>query len=198
MNTDTKTADADAAVDARAIEAVPDAIDSACGHFGGRTQALLATHNLDGDQRWYDLADYVALYEELLGSTGEHTVRRVGKELAHALTWESNVDSAPAALAALDDVYDRLHRGAAGGYEFERTGPESGRLVCDTPYPEAFHRGLLRGLGQRFTDTGFLKAEVTDAGRDRTTFELHWWSTVGSDASAGGPTATGDAPVGAD
>lgn len=165
-----------------AIQTIRHAIEDACGFFDGRTEDHLAAQGLAdaSGQTWYDLSDYIAVYDDLLESTGKHTVRRIGKELGHGMTFDSDVETLGDALAALDGSYHRLHRGDAGRYRFESTGVESGRLVCHTPYPAPVERGLLRGLAQRFTDTGFVTADlVTTDRRDGhrvTTFDIEWWS----------------------
>jgi hypothetical protein len=49
-------------------------------------------------------------------------------------------------------------------------------------YPAAAERGFLRGVGQQFTDTGFLKADLVDQhcenGLRVTTFEVRWWAST--------------------
>lgn len=184
----------DGEVRGTAIRTVRDAIDDACGFFDGRTQEHLAARGLaDASvQSWYDLRDYIAVYDDLIESTGEHTVRRIGKQLGHQLPFDRGVDTLGEALAALDDSYRRLHRGDAGGYRFESTGAESGRLVCRTPYPAAVEQGLLRALAQRFTDTGFVTTDTLSTDRQGefrvTTLGIEWWNGTGTGTDAPGAT----------
>jgi hypothetical protein len=181
------TAETSADVHADAVATIERAIADACGFFADRTDRILAANDLRGDSQWFALADYISAFDDLLDSTGDHTVRRIGKELAHTLSWPRGTDSVPAALDALDEAHSGILRGDAGDYEFTRTGAESGRLVCRTPYPTAVEQGLLRGLGQRFTDTGFLKSELVDSRREKgrlvSTYEIRWWESAGLDAA---------------
>jgi hypothetical protein len=178
----------DGEVRGTAVQTVARAIETACGFFDGRTRDHLATYGLSdaSTQAWYDVADYVAVCDDLLDSTGQHTVRRIGKELASEMVWDRTPDSFAAALRALDSAYNRLHRGTVGGYQFEQDGEEAGQLVCTTPYPATLEEGLLRGLAQRFTDTGFVTMELVDSerqdGRRVTTFDVEWWD--GTDIGA--------------
>ncbi|WP_340100883.1 hypothetical protein [Salinibaculum salinum] len=163
------------------MQTVARAIETACGFFDGRTRDHLAAYGL-GDpspQAWYDVADYVAVYDDLLDSTGQHTVRRIGKELASEMVWDRDPESFAATLSVLDSAYNRLHRGSVGGYKFEQTGEEAGQLVCATPYPATLEEGLLRGLAQRFTDTGFVTMDLVGCEREDglrvVTFDVEWW-----------------------
>ena len=163
------------------VETVTRAIDRACGFFESRTESMLKAHGIGttAQTEWVDVKDFVAVNEEILDTTGAHTVRRIGKELADTYDWSTQPTTVGDALATLDDTYHRLHRGAVGGYNFERTGAESGRLVCKTPYPVELEEGLLRGIGQRFSETGFTKTDVVDTHREDgllvTTIEVDWW-----------------------
>ena len=178
------------------VETVTRAIDRACGFFESRTESILEAQGIDttAQTEWVDVEDFVAVTAEILDTTGAHTVRRIGKELADTYDWSTQSATVGDALATLDDTYHRLHRGAVGGYDFEQTGAESGRLVCRTPYPVALEEGLLRGIGQRFSETGFTKTEVVDTHREDdllvTTIEVHWWHSA-----ALTPRASTDAPV---
>ena len=165
-----------------AVRTIPTAIEAACGFFETRTDAHLGEYGLtdSSPQAWYDVTDYVAVVEDLLDSTGQHTVRRIGKALAHAMVWDREVEGLGDALATLEDAYYRLHRGTVGGYRFERTGAESGRLGCETPYPVALEQGVLRGLAQRFTETGFITTDRLTPERrgdlSVVTFDVEWWN----------------------
>jgi hypothetical protein len=166
------------------VQAIPRAIDRGVGFFEGRVEALLARHGLTDAAATdrYDLAEVAGAYHDLLASTGAHTVRRVGKELAAMLPWERRIDGAADALAALGDAYAAVHRGDAGAVTFERTGAETGRVVARTPYPAALVQGLLRGVAGEFTDTGYIGAttvETEQSGRFTTvTVDVTWWDTV--------------------
>jgi hypothetical protein len=187
-----------------AIRSITDAIDEACGFFDGRTRDHLAAHDLAdaSGQAWYDVGECVAVYDDLLETTGRHTVRRIGKELANRFAFDRDVDSFEEALTALDDAYRHLHRGDVGGYRFESTGAESGRLVCRTPYPEALEQGLLRGLAQRFTDTGYVTTDlVTTDQRDGlrvTTLDVEWWGGTAIEPAEPDEAIATAGPAGAD
>lgn len=171
------------------VQAIITGVDRACGHFEGRTREILADNGIENpeERNWHDVDDAVGAYTDLLDSTGEHTVRRIGKEIPQVVSFPDRPDSVAEALAALDELHDSLHRGDAGGYEFERTGDETGRLVCKTPYPAALERGILRGIAQRFSETGYISTDVVGTRRENgllvTTVDVEWWEST--DISAG-------------
>lgn len=178
-------------VSGEAVVAVLRAIERGCGCFEGRTRAILAENGIenpasDGE---YDLELLLGVYDDLLASTGKHTVTRIGKELPHVIQWPAGTDTVGDALASLSEVHRDLHSGNAGTYHFERTGPEQGRLVSETPYPAALEAGMLRGIAQRFSETGYVAVEQGNTRRENgdrtTTFEIQWWQST----DMGTPTA---------
>lgn len=178
-------------VDGQAVTTVVRAIERGCGFFGDRARGVLADNGIDEPVagETYPLAAVLSAYEDLLETTGEHTVHRIGKELAHVLSWDPETESVADALDALDDVYGHIHSGNAGTYEFERTGEETGRLVSKTPYPAALEAGLLRGIAQRFSETGYVDVETVQSRREDgmhvTTLCVEWWQSTTIDAPVG-------------
>ncbi|WP_276271665.1 hypothetical protein [Haloarcula litorea] len=184
-----------AAVSGRAVRAIVDGVVRTCGCFEDRTRSLLARNGLadPSEDEWYAVADYRAVYDDLLATTGHNIVERIGVTLARTVDWPADVDGVGDALAGLDGLHRSLHRGDAGGYEFTATGPLAGRLRCSTPYPPAFERGVVRGIGQRFgADSGFVAVREADRRDDDVTLSVRWWAERGSRESFEGSAAGTD------
>ncbi|MFC6975528.1 hypothetical protein ACFQL1_14120 [Halomicroarcula sp. GCM10025709] len=174
-------------VSATAVECVRAAITETCGGFEQRTRLLLERNGLPEPERgeWYPLANVRALYEDLHSTTGRNIVEQIGVTFPRVTDWPGGVDGVGAALAGLDGVHRDLHRGEAGGYSFTRTGERTGRLVCDTPYPAAFERGVVRGIGKRFgVDTGFVAIDDHTRSDGATVCTVEWWGERGTSATA--------------
>ena len=183
---------ANATVDGRMALAVLGAYENGLGFFQSRARELLAANGIDAPSptRTYDLDAVLGVFADLRATQREKIIRRVGKTLPHELDWADGVSSTAEAFATLDAVYADLHGGDAGGYEFERTGTEQGRLVCATPYPAEFEEGLFRGIAQRFSETGYIDVELVERRDGATTYDLTWWESAELDS---GPTIDADA-----
>lgn len=181
MTRATRTGDSETTVDGRFVRAVIDGVVEACGHFEDRTRRLLAEQGIEdpGPGTEHDLSGVVEAIWAIHRTTGRNTVNRIGRAVSGELAWIGNVDDIWAAFERLDSAYRRIHAGAdIGRFQFE-SDPEGGRLRVDTPYPAAFERGLIRGIGRRFgSDTGYIaiENERSTGGSDATNvYELVWW-----------------------
>lgn len=176
------------------VECVRRGITETCGGFERRTRTILERNGLPEPEadEWYPLADVRALYEDIHSTTGRNIVEQLGVTFPGVAQWPVGVAGVGAALAELDGVHQRLHRGEAGGYSFTRTGERTGRLVCDTPYPAAFERGVVRGIGKRFgVDTGFVAIDEHGRSDGATVFTVEWWGERGTSATARLGTSSG-------
>lgn len=64
-------------------------------------------------------------------------------------------------LAAIDIAYHMNHRGGEiGHYKFQSTGNNSGKMVCDNPYPCEFDRGIIEAMAQKFKPKDSIMAFV--------------------------------------
>ncbi|WP_459193589.1 hypothetical protein [Halosimplex sp. J119] len=125
---------------------------------------------------WYSLGACVEAIEAIRDVAGDQAVHALGQRIARAVEYPDDLESVPAALAALDEVYRDRHRGDAGGYSFRQIGDEDGRIECDTPYPCPFDRGIIEGVAVAHADGFVCVCEVgacsDDA--DRCTYDVSW------------------------
>jgi len=170
-------------VDGRVVRAFVDGVAETCGYFEERAQRILSSHGIEnprsGDS--YPLGAYLDAIREVQRTTGPNTLNRIGRATPASLPWSHHVQTIEDAFADLDHTFSRAHGSGGGSFEFE-PDDHGGLLVTDTPYPDAFEKGLVEGIGKHFgTNTGFIA--VHDDGRlradggDRREFDLTWWET---------------------
>lgn len=169
MYTDAETASetarstSDPEVSGRILAVLPDAVERTCGAFDGSMRETMARAGIENPRarEWYDQARLLDVCDRLYESVGAATVERIGRFLPELVDWPADVTTTAEALEALDGWYDGLHRRGAGSVTFERTDDGHGEVRFETPYPDAFECGLVRGIGHHF-ETDDLHGYVTD------------------------------------
>ena len=58
-------------------------------------------------------------------------------------------------------------REGIGHYAFRRDGPRSGVMVCNTPYPSDFDRGIVAGVARKFRPNATVVIDETKPSRKR-------------------------------
>jgi len=147
-----------------------------------RTAARQAAEDADfaaiESDEWYPLGACVDTIEAIHDRVGDQAVHALGQRVTRAVTFADAVDNVPAALAALDEMYRAQHRGGdAGGYEFRQIGDEDGRVECETPYPCAFDRGIVKGIAVAHADGFVCVTEIgacRNDGPGRCTYDVGW------------------------
>jgi hypothetical protein len=192
-------------IDGRFVRAFVDGVLETCGYFEERARRILASHGIDDPEPGvsYPLGAYLDALEEVQRTTGPNTLNRIGRATPAALQWSPGVRTIEDAFENLDRALDRAHDGSGAGEFTFRATDDGGLLVADSPYPDAFERGLVEGIGKHFgTDTGFIA--IADAGShpadggDAREFDLTWWETrderktISPPADRSQPTATAD------
>ena len=175
-----------ATVDGRFLQAVVDGVVQSCGYFEERARTLLAESGLDRQPvvgQDYAFDRFLDVLERIEETTGPNTLDRVGHRVAAELSWNHHVGNVDEALETLDARHESMHSGDTGGYEFERIDDTTGTLRSTTPYPAAFERGLVSGLGERFGHgSGYVNVRQesgpTVDGASAKTFALAWWTDV--------------------
>jgi len=170
-------------VDGRVVRAFVDGVAETCGYFEERAHRLLGKHGIEDPQSGdsYALEAYLDAICDVQRTTGPNTLNRIGRATSAALPWSHRVQTIEDAFADLDHTFGRAHDSDAGSFEFE-PDDHGGLLVADTPYPDAFEKGLVEGIGKHFgTNTGFIAVHddgpLRADGGDRREFDLTWWET---------------------
>lgn len=157
-----------------AVSAVVDGAGALAPAYGDRATDILGEYGIHEPSRegWYDADRFRRVLGHIAETAGPATVRRIGREMATRMELPDVTDTGEA-LAGLDGAYRQLHRGTAGAYEVEDTGERSTRVRARTPYPEAFDRGLLRGVGYAFSE-GVPRVTVVESDENATVYDVTW------------------------
>lgn len=120
-------------------------------------------------------------FEAIADELEPHILDRLGEQIPHVAEWPAEIAGVEAGLAAIDEAYQLNHRGGEiGFYRFEPIDDQTGRMICENPYPCPFDRGLVRATARRYApvEAFVFVEEVGDDcrrdGADRCTYEVSW------------------------
>ncbi|MFD1002760.1 hypothetical protein ACFQ21_25770 [Ohtaekwangia kribbensis] len=102
---------------------------------------------------WYGQRQCLKAIEEICNALGPNMILSIGKSISGQAVFSPRVDSLEKALRAIDVVYGMNHRGdGIGGYDLITFDPEGrfAEMVCSTPYPSDFDRGIILTTLSRF------------------------------------------------
>lgn len=119
------------------------------GVFQRRGRELLATSGISevNDEQWYSLDALLAVIEEL----GSSTCSQIGRAVPNNSLFPPEIDTFEKALSTVDMAYHMNHRnGEIGNYKVTQVSDKEYQVTCNTPYPQAFNLGLIRGLASKF------------------------------------------------
>jgi hypothetical protein len=139
----------------------------AMGRYALLAENALARQGIKSVQPdgWYPQQAFLNAFREVAFEIGENTLFAMGKKVPDLAGIPPAITSIEEALAGIDAAYHASHRDAEGPlldpatgalregighYAFRRTGPRSGVMVCHTPYPSDFDRGIVAGVARKF------------------------------------------------
>jgi hypothetical protein len=108
---------------------------------------------------------------EIQSTVGPEVVRSVGAAIIENADFPPALSTVEAVLLALDSIYHLNHVGEVGHYVARALGDGAIEVVCETPYPRHFERGLIEGIARHPRLTQGKKYSVLYSegnGRDRT------------------------------
>jgi hypothetical protein len=91
-------------------------------------------------QRWLDAL------KEIQTTVGASVVRTVGSRIVENADFPAQFETVESILLALDTIYHLNHRGEVGHYRTMAREHGAIVVVCETPYPRDFERGLVEGI----------------------------------------------------
>ena len=132
--------------------------------------------------QWYAQQAWLDAFKIISERLGAGALLAIGKRIPTNAQWPSQVDTLEQALASIDVAYHLNHRGGdIGSYHYESTGPTSGKMVCNNPYPSDFDLGLVYAIVRKFAPKGALTTVKLDAtaptrkqGAETCTFLITW------------------------
>lgn len=154
------------------------------GAFKAIAEGILADHGIEdpGPNQWFPLQAWLSSFQTIATQVGPNTVYQIGRQIPRQGYYPPGIESIEDVLTALNQQYQLCHRGGqVGTYEFSFTGSRSGKLVCNTPYPCDFDRGLIESLTQRFEpEDSFVDVQHDDSvpckklGADSCSYRISW------------------------
>jgi hypothetical protein len=154
------------------------------GPFKETALKILTDHGIKDPQagQWYSQQAWLDAFKTISEKIGTSTLLAIGKTIPENAQWPPQIDSIEKALASIDMAYHMNHRGGEiGNYQFEQTGPKSGKMICKNPYPSDFDQGIVYAVAHRFAPKGVIPAVSLDEtaptrkkGADSCTFLITW------------------------
>lgn len=139
----------------------------AMGRYDRIAENALGRQGIKGVQPsgWYPQQAFLDAFREIAFEIGEHTLFAMGKKVPDLAGIPPTITTIHEALGAIDTAYHASHsdaegplwnpatgalREGIGHYAFHREGPRAGVMVCNTPYPSDFDRGIVAGVARIF------------------------------------------------
>ncbi len=146
---------------------------------------ILRKHGIDPEpDKWYPQQAWLDAFKEIASNIGNHTIFMIGKTIPEKAKFPP-IDNIETALKVIDQAYKMNNRGGdVGEYtlkDFDEIN-KTAVMVCRTPYPSEFDRGLITTIVRKFRPKGSLRADVTldttketrSKGADSCTFNIAW------------------------
>jgi hypothetical protein len=126
---------------------------------------VLKAHGIVSPKKdsWHSQQAWLDAFQEIAKKVGPATLRRIGTKIPETALWPPAVHTIEDALASIDVAYHMNHRGGEiGHYSFQKTGEESGTMVCGNPYPCAFDSGIIEATARMFAPKGVVTSVKHD------------------------------------
>ncbi len=123
------------------------------GAYKATALDILKQNGIDNPQpnHFYSQQAWLDSFKKIAEHFGPSTLLIIGKKIPENATFPPQIDSIEKALAAIDIAYHMNHRGGEiGHYQFTVTGNQTGKMVCNNPYPCDFDRGIITAMAVRF------------------------------------------------
>ncbi|MGE5341196.1 MAG: hypothetical protein ACM3SY_06905 [Candidatus Omnitrophota bacterium] len=156
------------------------------GALKPRAYEILEDYGISNPEtdRWYPQKIWLDTLRCMGTVFGPHVVYQIGLRMPEYLTFPPATDTLEKALSVLDQVYQRDHNGdKVGNYVFKDYGNEFATIVCSSPYPCEWDRGLIEGTVKKFKTNGLfafvrhdLVQECRKKGDDSCTYLLSWYN----------------------
>jgi hypothetical protein len=145
--------DCDAEVNGRSLLTVVDgALAEYSTEYQQRAREALAENGIGDPElgEWYPQQAWLDTFESIGSELEPHILDRIGEHIPEFVDWPSEPSTVPEGLNAIDEAYQRNHRGGdIGCYRFEQTGDRSGTVTCRNPYPCPFDKGIIRATARQ-------------------------------------------------
>ena len=119
---------------------------------------------------WYPLHSWLSSFDTIVRDVGPNTLHQIGRHVAMSGEVPTELKSLHEVFGSLDETYYAQHRGGGdiGHYHYIGTGERSGTMVCTTPYPSEFDRGVITALAERFEPVSLVDVRLDQSTEART------------------------------
>jgi len=156
---------------------------------------ILADHGLSDvkEREWYPQQAWLDAFKEIAEKMGDVTLLQIGKKIPESAKFPPEINDTHKALAAIDVAYHMNHgkngvplfdprtgtmKEGIGHYKYERSSEKEARVVCDNPYPDAFDRGIIQTMAEKFAKDVTVRIDESKGtrtkGRLSTTYIITW------------------------
>ena len=133
--------------------------------------------------KWYNQQAWLNAFKTIASQLGNATLFEVGQKVPESTYFPDEIKDIHHALSLIDIIHKMNFRnGDFGGYNYKKTGERSGKIICTTPYPDNFDKGIILTVARKYkSDDPFMitieideKMTSRSTGGDSTTFILTW------------------------
>lgn len=144
---------------------------------GGVVESQLKEGEWINEQVWLDGLKHI---DE---SLGRGTLFNIGKQIPSLMNITSDFSDFESAVETINKAYHQVHRGGEiGDYQIVDRSDYKISIVCDTPYPSDFDRGIITAMARIVTpeDTLIVRvmhddnAECKHKSAESCTYNLTW------------------------
>lgn len=161
------------------------AIIDGMGVFKSRAIAILAENGIIDPKSgsWHKQQDWLNAFKEIAENVGSNALKLIGQKIPENAKFPPNITDIHQALTAIDKAYHMNHRrGYIGHYTYNKRSDCSGKMVCTTPYPDEFDRGIIISVGQTYKPKNAKNlnveidksAPIRTKGGESTTYIIKW------------------------
>jgi len=154
------------------------------GPYKQNGEQILRDNGINDAQagKWYPQQAWLNAFKSISEKIGVATLLAIGKTIPENAQWPPQIDTIEKALGSIDMAYHMNHRGGdIGSYKFESTGTNSGKMICNNPYPSEFDQGIIFAVARKFAPKSVFPSVKLDEhsptrknGADSCTFLVTW------------------------
>lgn len=133
--------------------------------------------------KWYNQQAWLNAFNTIATQLGGTVLFAVGQKIPEYIDFPDEIKDIHHALSLIDLIHKMNFRnGDLGGYGYKKTGERTGQIICTTPYPDNFDKGIIITIARKYKPDDFslinievdANMPVRSMGGDSTTFILTW------------------------
>jgi hypothetical protein len=117
-----------------------------------KVHKMLEKHGISSPEpgRWYAQQALLDVFREIAENIGPRMLHAIGSRIPDNAKFPSGIASVEEALEAIDIAFHMNHRnGDFGRYKLQTVEEHHCQMICSTPYPCDFDRGIIQSMAMR-------------------------------------------------